>query len=120
MTNLYDQLGAENLKLLVDDFYNLIKKNPITSPLFKTDINEVKRKQTLFLTQFLGGQPLYSQEFGHPRMRMRHLGHRITAEAAIEWLKCMDEAIAKLPIDEELKANLFRAFPKLARHMVNS
>lgn len=116
---LYNELGAENLHQLVDTFYELIQQNPVTAPLFKTDIKEVKRKQTLFLTQFLGGAPLYSQEFGHPRMRMRHMPHEITEDAAINWLRCMDQAIQSLDIDNDLKVRLFKAFPRLAAHMVN-
>ena len=74
----------------------------------------------MFLTQFLGGPDLYSQHYGHPRMRMRHLPHKITDEAREEWLKCMKEAITSLSIDEDLKARLFNVFPQVAQHMVNS
>lgn len=74
----------------------------------------------MFLTQFLGGPNLYSQEFGHPKMRMRHLPHEITQEAKEEWLKCMKMAINDLDISEGLKVELFAVFPKLAEHMVNS
>lgn len=116
---LYNELGATNLDLLIDTFYDLILQNPVTAPLFQSDIKEVKRKQTLFLTQFLGGAPLYSQEFGHPRMRMRHMPHAITEDAAINWLRCMDQAIQSLSIDDNLKVRLFKAFPRLAAHMVN-
>ena len=105
---------------LVDTFYDNILANPVTAPLFTTDINEVKLKQTLFLTQFLGGKPLYSQEFGHPRMRMRHMPHQITEDAAINWLRCMDAAVQSLAIADDLKKRLFMAFPRLAAHMVNS
>ena len=116
---LYSELGEENLIQLIDVFYDLILQNPVTAPLFKSDIAEVKRKQTLFLTQFLGGAPLYNREFGHPRMRMRHMPHAITEEAAVNWLRCMDRAIQRLEIDDGLKTRLFNAFPRLAAHMVN-
>ena len=117
---LYEQLGAENLSLMVNYFYDLVVENETISHLFKTDIEEVKRKQTLFLTQFFGGPMLYNQEFGHPRMRMRHMPHKITVEGGIAWLNCMHQAIEKLEISEELKTALFNRFPQLARHMINS
>ncbi|MEL7020252.1 MAG: globin [Bacteroidota bacterium] len=117
---LYDALGAANIAQLVEAFYENILADPVTAPLFKTDMAEVKRKQTMFLTQFLGGEPLYTKTFGHPRMRMRHMPHRITEEAAIHWLRCMDAAIQQLDISDELKQKLFTAFPRLAAHMVNS
>ncbi|MFK7934405.1 MAG: globin [Saprospiraceae bacterium] len=118
--SLFEELGADNLHQLIDVFYDNILANPVTAPLFTTDINEVKRKQTLFLTQFLGGESLYSKEFGHPRMRMRHMPHKITEEAAINWLRCMDAAVQSLAISDALKKKLFTAFPRLAAHMVNS
>lgn len=116
---IYQKLGPNALQQLVYTFYELVLDSPIISQLFKTDIKMVRQKQIAFLTQFLGGPPLYSQTYGHPRMRMRHLPHQITEEAAIEWLSCMNTAINTLDIDEELKNTLFNCFPRLAAHMVN-
>ena len=104
----------------MNQFYDLVLQNPVISTLFTTNIDVVKRKQTLFLTQFLGGPPLYNQEFGHPRMRLRHMPHKITSEAAVVWLECMNQAIETLPIETQLKTTLFNCFPKLAAHMVNA
>jgi len=53
-------------------------------------------------------------------MRARHLPHKITEEAAIEWLSCMNAAIRTLPIEDDFKITLFNCFPRLATHMVNS
>ncbi len=117
---LYEQLGAENLQQMVNNFYDLVVEDKAISHLFTTDMEVVKQKQTMFLTQFLGGPMLYNQTFGHPRMRMRHMPHKITGEGAMAWLNCMNQAIDKLDIDEELKTTLCNCFPKLAAHMVNS
>lgn len=117
---LYEQLGAKNLQKLVNNFYALVVEEEAISHLFTTDMDVVKKKQTMFLTQFLGGPMLYNQEHGHPRMRMRHMPHKITEEAAVAWLNCMKQAIDTLKIEEDLKITLFNCFPKLAAHMVNS
>ncbi|MFT4758046.1 MAG: hemoglobin [Paraglaciecola sp.] len=117
---LYEQLGAENLQQMVNNFYDLVVEDKEISHLFTTDMEIVKRKQTTFLTQFLGGPMLYNQEYGHPRMRMRHMPHKITGEGAMAWLNCMNQAIEALDIEEDLKTNLFNCFPKLAAHMINS
>lgn len=116
----YQKLGEHNLKLLVEEFYTLVQKNEVLSPLFQGGFDEIRRKQFLFLTQFLGGPSLYSAEFGHPKMRMIHLPHKITDEAKEEWLKCMQKAISILPIDEDFKIHLYAHFPHVAQHMVNS
>ncbi len=116
---LYYRLGEDNLKLLVDRFYDIVFEDELIGPLFKIDKEEIKRKQFLFLSQFLGGPALYTMEFGHPRLRARHLPHPITEESAVAWLKCMHEAIYDLPVEEPLKEELFNRFPKTAFFMVN-
>lgn len=116
---LYERLGAENLKLLVDNFYNQVFTDPILKPLFNTDKELIKKKQFMFLTQFLGGPDIYSQEYGHPRLRARHMPHPITEEHAIAWLKCMHTAVQSLPVEETIKIELFDRFPKTAFFMVN-
>jgi hemoglobin len=117
--SLYERLGKENLEKLVDTFYDLVFNDPVIKDLFKTDKDEIKNKQLLFLTQFLGGPPLYTEEHGHPRLRARHLPHVITEEKAVAWLKCMHEAINTLEISEEMKKELFGRFPQTAFFMVN-
>jgi len=117
---IYQELGQEKLQMLVDNFYELVQKNEIISPLFKGDFETIKKKQFMFLSQFLGGSQLYTIAFGHPKMRMRHFPHKITIEAKEEWLKCMKEAINQLDIDEKFKDTLYNCFPNVAQHMVNS
>jgi len=103
----------------VEAFYGLVLENATLKPLFTTEMDMVRKKQIAFLTQFLGGPPLYNQTFGQPMMRARHLPHAITEEAAIAWLSCMKEAIQTLDIEEDFKDTLYNCFPKLAAHMVN-
>jgi hemoglobin len=116
---LYYRLGKENLDLLVDRFYDLVFVNDQIAHLFKNDKEEIKGKQRLFLTQFLGGPALYSEKFGHPQMRARHMPHPITETDAIAWLHCMSQAIGSLPVSEALKDELFARFPPTAMFMVN-
>jgi hemoglobin len=116
---LFDRLGEENIRLLVDRFYDLIFAHEQIAHLFKTDKAVIKEKQRLFLTQFLGGPPLYSQQHGHPQLRARHLPHPISEEDAAAWLSCMSAAITSLAIDEPLKDELFKRFVPTAMFMVN-
>lgn len=118
-TTLYDELGEENLRTLVDRFYDLVFENEQIAHLFKTDKNEIKERQRLFLTQFFGGPALYSEKFGHPRLRARHMPHTITQDDAVAWLSCMSIALKDLPIDEALKDELFKRFVPTAMFMVN-
>lgn len=120
MVTIYERLGDENLQLLVDKFYDKVMADVRISELFQTDLKLVKEKQYSFLTQFLGGPPRYAEAFGHPRMRMRHMPHKITQDAAHAWLECMAEAISELPIEEAFQKEIFQRFPHVAAHMINS
>jgi hemoglobin len=119
-TTTYGRLGAENLRLLVDRFYNLVFEDERIAHLFKNDKDEIKEKQRLFLTQFLGGPALYSERYGHPQLRARHMPHTITEDDAVAWLSCMSTAITSLPIEESLKDELFKRFVPTAMFMVNT
>ena len=117
---LYELLGDDRLSQLIEEFYSRVQKSEIISHLFAgSDIELVKEKQYCFLSQFLGGPPRYIEKFGHPKMRMRHLPHRIDEAAKVEWLKLMKEAIGTLNWDEHLKEALYNCFPTVANHMQN-
>ncbi|UKN03536.1 globin [Paracrocinitomix mangrovi] len=118
---IYEKLGDEKLKQLLDAFYDRVFASEIIGPLFNhTEKDLIKDKQFCFLTQFLGGPPRYIEKYGHPRMRMRHMPHKITMEGRDEWLRLMKESINTLEIEEDFKEALYNCFPKLATHMVNS
>ena len=119
MSTLFERLGPENIQTLVNRFYDLVFAHPQISHLFKTDKEVIKEKQRLFLTQFLGGPALYSEQYGHPQLRARHLPHPIGEDDAVAWLECTNKAIGTLSIDEKLKDELFKRFVPTAMFMVN-
>jgi len=118
--NMYDHIGGANLEQLVTAFYNRVAEHPELKPIFPEDLTETTRKQTQFLTQFLGGPPLYSEEHGHPMLRARHLPFEITPRRATAWLSCMQEAMDEVQLDEDLKEHLLTRLTFTAHHMVNS
>ncbi|MBS4207955.1 globin [Bacillus sp. FJAT-50079] len=116
----YDAIGAEKLSALVDAFYARVGSHPDLIPIFPKDLSEVARKQKQFLTQYLGGPPLYTEEHGHPMMRARHLPHEITPERAKAWLSCMSEAMDEIKLDGIIREQFFARLALTARHMVNT
>ena len=120
MQTLYTKIGPEKLKAIVDRFYDRVFEKSKISHLFKTDKSVIRDKQYQFLTQFLGGPQLYSETYGHPRMRMRHAPHVIDNAAKEEWLRCMRIAIDEIIDDSDLADALYNCFPQVASHMVNS
>jgi len=121
LTTLFDQIGAEKIEELVRAFYPKVYSDPDLSPLFEGDIKEIMRKQRMFLTQFTGGPALYSEEFGPPAMRQRHLPFEITPLRAQCWLRCMREAFAEVGLDQHPAGVFFYSrLQQVAGIMINS
>jgi len=119
-TTLYELIGDNRLQELINSFYAKVFESPVIGPLFnQIDAETIKDKQFRFLSQFLGGPQRFSEKYGHPRMRMRHMPHAITMDAKDEWLRLMKASIEELDMEEELKEALYNCFPKIAQHMVN-
>ncbi|MFT5858080.1 MAG: hemoglobin [Flavobacteriaceae bacterium] len=116
---MYSKIGPKRLNDLVNRFYNLVFNESQIAHLFTTDPEVVIDKQVIFLTQFLGGPQVYTEKFGAPRMKKRHMPHAIDEDARIEWLRCMRKAIREMDFEPELADALYSCFPKLAAHMQN-
>lgn len=118
---IYDKIGAEKIDQLVHAFYPKVYDDPEISPLFEGDMNEIMRKQRMFLTQFLGGPTLYSNEFGPPAMRQRHLPFEITPKRAQCWLRCMGEAFEEVGLDKTPEGQFFYSrLQQVAAIMINT
>ncbi|MEI5906540.1 globin [Bacillus spongiae] len=119
-TSPFDLIGEQKLSILVDTFYERVSKHPDLSPIFPDDLTETARKQKQFLTQYLGGPTLYSDEHGHPMLRARHLPHVITPKRAEAWVECMASAMDEVDLDEKIREDFFSRLVLTAHHMVNS
>ncbi|MBO7747740.1 globin [Paenibacillus sp. MWE-103] len=111
--------GVAGIRRIVEAFYPKVLRNPLIGPLFPAEIDPVMDRQTLFLSQFFGGPPLYSDEYGHPMMRARHLPFPITPERAEAWLGCMREALAETDLPQELQAIIVDRLSGPAHHFIN-
>jgi len=119
---IYDEIGAEKIEELVNAFYPKVYADPDLIPIFDiVEIHEIMRKQRLFLIQFTGGPALFSEEFGPPRMRYRHLPHEITPTRARAWLRCMKEAFQEVGIwDMSAGQEFYHRLTQVAAIMVNT
>ena len=93
---LYDELGESFFIELVDAFYLEVDADPQLRPMYPEDLSESRRHLQLFLIQYWGGPSTYSDERGHPRLRMRHVPFTIDDEARAAWLRAMRAAMATL------------------------
>ncbi|KIL50206.1 globin [Jeotgalibacillus alimentarius] len=116
----YDFIGEDKLTELIHAFYTRVGNHPELKPIFPDDLTETARKQKQFLTQYLGGPQLYTEEHGHPMMRARHLPHEITPKRAKAWLSCMDAAMDETGLEGEFRDALYYRLSLTAKHMVNT
>ena len=78
-----------------------------------------EERLTLFLIQYWGGPSTYSDQRGHPRLRMRHAPFRIDAQARDQWLHHMAEAVRALKLDAADETELWQYLQRAAHFMVN-
>jgi hemoglobin len=105
---LFDEVGGESFFVqLIDAFYDHVEGDATLRPLYPEDLSASRRHLTNFLVQYWGGPGTYQQERGHPRLRMRHVPFRITAEVRDAWLAAMTTALAS--VREQLSDEQFEA-----------
>lgn len=121
--NAYQLLGGEAaLRTLVHRFYDYMTTMPEAATvraMHPEDLSESEDKLFKFLSGWLGGPNLYWEEFGHPRLRMRHFPFSIGPIEAEQWLSAMRQALDDTPMDVSLRERLFEALARTAHHMVN-
>lgn len=118
--SIYEQLGGdEAFHRIVNAFYRRVEADPLLRPMFLEDLEESRRRQFLFLTQYFGGPTRYIEERGHPRLKMRHFPFDIDQRAADAWLTHMLEAIDEAEIPEPARSEMREYFERAAPFMIN-
>ena len=118
---VYERVGgAAFFEALVADFYAGVAADPQLRALYpEEDLAPAAERLRLFLEQYWGGPATYSQERGHPRLRMRHLPFAIDGDARGRWLACMRSALDARALAPELDAAFWEYFERAATAMVN-
>jgi hemoglobin len=117
---LYDLIGGEaTFRRLVDSFYAKVEADEVLRAIFPEDLAAGKEYQFLFLMQYWGGSTRYSQERGHPRLRMRHSPYAITVDLRNRWVQYMLEAIDEAGIQEPYRSEMRQYFEQGATFMIN-
>jgi hemoglobin len=120
LPSVYEKIGGEKtIRKIVDIFYSLVPKHPELQHLFPKDLSHTKEKQFLFLSQFFGGPPLYTEKRGHPRLRARHLPFPIHQHTAEAWLSCMATTLDRVGIEPKVKEEMWSRLVMTAYHMIN-
>ena len=120
----YDLAGGEPIvRKLVDRFYDLMDEDPDfygIRKLHPATLDGSREKLFKFLMGWLGGPPLYEQEYGHPRLRARHLPFAIALNERDQWMTCMTRAMVDVGLDKDLQERLAQSFFQTANWMRNT
>ncbi|KIL42247.1 globin [Gordoniibacillus kamchatkensis] len=108
------------IRKIVDAFYPKVAEHPDLKPIFPDDLTPVADKQYLFLTQFFGGPPLYTEKYGHPMMRARHMPFPVTPKRAEAWLGCMRRALEEVIPSQEMREVILERLSGPAHFFVNT
>ena len=121
MSSDFEDFGGKNFFInLVTDFYKGVKEDPILRPMYpEDDLKAAADRLLMFLEQYWGGPTTYSEQRGHPRLRMRHAPFHISELERDVWLKHMQSAVDGLEMKPDLKEQLWNYLVMAANSMVN-
>jgi hemoglobin len=120
--SLYQRVGGlAFFERLSAAFYEGIATDEVLLPLYPdpADLRPARRRLALFLAQYWGGPDTYSQERGHPRLRMRHAPYVIGPLQRDRWLVHMAAAVEHSGAPREVQAELMTYFVRAAEHLRN-
>lgn len=120
--SFYDQLGGHAFfTKLVDVFYEGIADDEVLRPMYpEADLGPAKVRMQTFLEQYWGGPTTYSEQRGHPRLRMRHAAFHVDPDARDRWLSHMRRAVDACELPPLLEATLWDYLQRAAYAMVNT
>lgn len=106
---------------LVDGFYDRVEQDPVLLRLYPDldDLDGARRRLTLFLAQYWGGPTTYSDERGHPRLRMRHMPFEVGPNERDHWLAAMRGSLDDLAPPPEIRGALEEYLDMAAEAMRN-
>lgn len=116
---IYQLIGEEQIKLLSKNFYREVAKNESLKKLYPEDLQPAEERLQMFLVQVFGGPEAYSEQRGHPRLRMRHAKWKIDSTMRDHWMNAMLSALDQLEIDSTVREAMMGYFVKAANHMIN-
>lgn len=122
MSTFYDEIGGEaTITTIVHRFYEGVADDPLLRPMYpEADLGPAEERFRLFLQQYWGGPSTYSEQRGHPRLRMRHAPFAVTPGAAERWLVHFRAGLDAVDLTPEQDAQFWAYVTHAAQFMVNT
>ena len=117
---LYERVGGDPFfAALITRFYAAVAADPVLRPLYPADLGPPADRLRAFLVQYWGGPTTYSEERGHPRLRMRHIPFAIGPAERDAWLAHMATAVGSSGAAPAEQAELLAYFADAAEFLLN-
>jgi len=122
LDNFYDAIGGhDTFAKLVHRFYQGVAEDPLLRPMYpEEDLGPAEQRLLMFLEQYWGGPTTYSEQRGHPRLRMRHMPFQVTPTARDRWLHHMRVAVDELDLAPVHRDTLWDYLERAAFSLVNT
>jgi hemoglobin len=119
--SVYELAGGEpTFRLLVQRFYARVAEDPLLRTVYpEEDLSAARERLTLFLIQYWGGPATYSDQRGHPRLRLRHQPFAIRQQERDAWLGHMTAAVESLELAPDVRKALLDYFESASTAMIN-
>ena len=113
-------IGDEGFDRLTEAFYRRVKTDDLLRPMYPEDeLLEAQHRLRDFLIQRFGGPTTYSDQRGHPRLRMRHMPFAIDQRARDRWIELMEASLEEVQLPAEVVPELRKFFHSTATFMIN-
>jgi hemoglobin len=120
--SFYEAVGGHDTFVgIVDRFYAGVADDAVMRPMYpEEDLTGAKHRLVMFLEQYWGGPTTYSEQRGHPRLRMRHQPFHINPEARDHWLAHMRDAVAQADLSPLHAVTLMDYLERAAHSLINT
>ncbi len=120
--SFYDEVGGhETFVRLVSRFYEGVRDDAELRALYpEEDLADAEVRLRMFFEQYWGGPTTYSEQRGHPRLRMRHHPFAVTPHTRDRWLHHMRDAVDSLDLAPVHEAVLWDYLERAAHSLVNT
>ncbi|MGK2875599.1 MAG: globin [Nocardioides sp.] len=118
----FDEIGGQDtIRTIVHRFYAGVATDDLLRPIYpEEDLGPAEERFFLFLCQYWGGPTTYSEQRGHPRLRMRHAPFRVDLQARDRWLTHFRAGLDEAALTPEQDARFWEYVTSAATFMINS
>ncbi|KRC54857.1 MULTISPECIES: globin [unclassified Nocardioides] len=121
-TTFFEEIGGlETFRRIVARFYEGVAQDEVLRPMYpEEDLGPAEERFLLFLVQYWGGPTTYSEQRGHPRLRMRHAPFSVDTDARDRWLGHFRAGLDSVELTPEQDAQFWAYVTHAANFMINT